>query len=80
MTTPETGPVAGDVPETDPVTVDPVDSVEPAEDPIITPVTETTETETGTVVVGFPPSTNTGYDVVPTVGSDEGFDPRGSDS
>jgi hypothetical protein len=79
-TDPETGPVEGDVPPADPSPVDPVDSVPPAEDPIVTPVTDVTDTDTGTVVVGYPPSTNTGYDVVPVVGSDGGFDPRGSDS
>lgn len=79
MSTPtEGGPTEGEVPPAEPLPEG--GPAQPAGDTVITPVTEVTDTETGTVVVGFPPSTSTGYEVAPVVGADDGTDPRGSQS
>lgn len=43
---------------------------------VSTPVTDVTETETGTVVVGYPPNTGTGSSEAPTEGADNSFDPQ----
>ncbi|AUG87280.1 hypothetical protein HOS59_gp16 [Streptomyces phage Rowa] len=64
-TPPETGPVEGENPTPEPV---PADPVAPAEDPVMTPVTDVTVDESGnTTVVGYPPSTNEVYTEQPSV-------------
>lgn len=77
MSTPsESGPLGDEIPPAIPAPANPTEGIEPANDPVITPVTQVTETETGTVVVGYPSSSNTEFDVVPVVGSETDYDPR----
>lgn len=44
---------------------------------VSTPVTDVTETEDGVTVIGYPSDTSTGVATTPTVGADNGVDPRG---
>ena len=48
----------------------PDDEVTPISDPVVTPVSDVTVDDSGTTVVGYPPSTSTEYSETPVTSAD----------